>query len=211
MAAPSGKAVRAPTRAPRRRRSTSTSEPTSRRDVQPVSGEGQPRLVHRRAARRSEQLLILSLAIIFAIIGFPLHILWIVAIVLMVFLWAYLAADMAGSRRNGGMISDVVTMVGDEVHNLANNAPGPDPSPDAEPRDLVQPQSSVESQGPIESQGSVEPQGSSDRSLPLDDRAGSSPNGGEPTKKELYDEARKAGIEGRSNMNKDELLEALDE
>lgn len=188
MAAPSDKAVRAPTRVPRRRRSTSKSGPTPRRDVQPVPGEGQPGLVHRRTARRSEQILILSLAIVFAIIGFPLHILWIVAIVLMVFLWAYLAADMAGSRRNGGMISDVVTVVGDEVHNLANNAPGPDPSPDAEPQGSAGPQEPVEPQG-----------------------AGSSPNGGEPTKKDLYDEARKAGIEGRSHMNKDELLEALDE
>jgi hypothetical protein len=156
-------------------------------------------LVHRRTARRSEQILILSLAIIFAILGFPLHVLWIVAIVLMVFLWAYLAADMAGSRRNGGMISDVVTMVGDEVHHLANNAPGPEPSPDADPQE------------PVEPQGSVEPQLASDRSLPADDRDGSSPNAREPTKKDLYDEARKAGIEGRSNMNKDELLEALDE
>jgi hypothetical protein len=199
MAAPSDKAVRAPTRAPRRRHSASRSEPASRRDVQQISGEGQPGLVHRRAARRSEQILILSLAIIFAILGFPLHILWIVAIVLMVFLWAYLAADMAGSRRHGGMISDVVTMVGDEVHNLANNAPGPGPSADAEPRE------------PVELQGSVEPQGSSDRSVPANDRDGSSSNGREPTKKDLYDEARRAGIEGRSNMNKDELLEALDE
>jgi len=199
MAAPSDKAVRAPTRTPRRRRSTSRSGQASPRGVQQVSGDGQPGLVHRRTARRSEQILILSLAIIFAIIGFPLHVLWIVAIILMVFLWAYLAADMAESRRHGGMISDVVTMVGDEVHNLASNAPGPDLSPDVEPQE------------PVEPQGSVEPQLASDRSLPADDRAESSPNDREPTKKDLYDEARKAGIEGRSNMNKDELLEALDE
>jgi hypothetical protein len=199
MAAPADKAVRAPTRAPRRRGSASRSGQASPRGIQQVSGEGQPGLVHRRTARRSEQILILSLAIIFAILGFPLHVLWIVAIVLMVFLWAYLAADMAGSRRNGGMISDVVTMVGDEVHHLANNAPGPEPSPDADP------------QGSADPQEPVDPQLASDRSLPADDRDGSSPNGREPTKKDLYDEARKAGIEGRSNMNKDELLEALDD
>jgi len=32
---------------------------------------------------------------------------------------------------------------------------------------------------------------------------------GDPTKQELYEQAREAGIEGRSSMNKDELADAV--
>jgi hypothetical protein len=38
-----------------------------------------------------------------------------------------------------------------------------------------------------------------------------SPGEGEATKKELYEDAREAGIEGRSKMSKAELKESLDD
>ncbi len=40
-------------------------------------------------------------------------------------------------------------------------------------------------------------------------RGGSSPPYDEWSKQELYDKARQVGIEGRSNMTKDELIRAL--
>jgi len=38
----------------------------------------------------------------------------------------------------------------------------------------------------------------------------SSKSSGEPSKEDLYEQAKKKGIEGRSNMSKDELRRALD-
>lgn len=159
------------------------------------SSNDRRRFGQRRAARTTEQVVLLSLAIIFGLVGFPVHVLWIVSIVLMVLLWSYLAADLSGSRRNGGMISDVVTTIGDEVGDLTNRTdhgtervPGPDRS-------------------------SAPPDGAA---LAGGDEGGypeaEYPEaGGEPTKKELYDKARRAGIDGRSTMSKEELQESLDE
>ena len=40
-------------------------------------------------------------------------------------------------------------------------------------------------------------------------RGGSSPSYDDWSKQELYDKAKQVGIEGRSNMSKDELIKAL--
>jgi hypothetical protein len=116
----------------------------------------------RRAARSAEQLIILSLAIICAAFGFPFHVLWIAAIVLMALLWGYMASEIGSARRHGGVVSDVVTTIADEARDLTRE---------------------------VSNNGSA-----------------SEP---EATKQELYNEARDAGIEGRSKMTKDELQRAL--
>jgi len=162
------------------------------------TGTGKQRSARRSSARRTEQIAILSAAIVFGLLGFPLHGLWIVAVVLMVLLWAYMAADITGSRRNGKMISDVVTTIGDEVQFLATGAPGPA----AGPRD--------ESPEPVDQPAPADQPELVDQAKDLDEA--DDPQGDrEPTKKDLYDEARKAGIEGRSTMSKEELQQALDD
>jgi hypothetical protein len=166
------------------------------------SDQIQQKGVRRRAARRTEQILILSIAIICAAVGFPLHFLWVVAVVLMVLLWAYMAADLGGSRRGGGMISDVVTSIADEVQNLTKEIPESAPEAvDADPEEIAQPRPSDGHDGgdaPADSDVAEKDVGDSD-------------SNDDPTKKELYEQARGAGIEGRSSMNKVELQEALDE
>jgi hypothetical protein len=139
----------------------------------------------RQDARRTEQVVVLSLAIICAAIGFAFHVLWLVSIVLMVLLWAYLAADIGGSRRGGGMISDVVTSIADQFENVAKTPTITDDKPEDE-----------ESVSPI---------------LPEDQESHDAHANDEATKKELYEEARRAGIEGRSSMSKEELQEVLDD
>lgn len=145
----------------------------------------------RQAARRTEQLAVLSLAIVCGLLGFALHILWIPAIVLMALLWGYMASELGSSRR-GGVVSDVVTAVVSEARELKSDvserAPEAIESADERSDRGAEETSSDESEVPI---------------LAHDDPSA--------TKKELYDEARDAGIEGRSNMTKDELQEALDE
>jgi hypothetical protein len=158
----------------------------------------------RRAARGVEQLVILSVAIIFGLAGFAVHVLWIGAVVVMALLWGYIAAGLESSRRGAGVISDVATTVADEARDLTKEVTGgargaggdsatsatPDPGTAAgrEPDPGRAPDQSE----------AVKPQGKP-------------PGEGEATKKELYEEAREAGIEGRSNMSKAELKQALDE
>jgi len=52
--------------------------------------------------------------------------------------------------------------------------------------------------------------GDSDGSSDSGGSGSSSGSGGEVTKQELYDRAKELGVEGRSNMSKDELQRAVD-
>jgi len=168
------------------------------------SDQSQPKSIRCRAARRTEQILLLSLAIICAAVGFPFHVLWLVAIGLMVLLWAYMAADIGGSRRGGGMISDVVTSISDEVQNLTKEAPEISASDGVSDgaEEMALPTSPTEDAA----------QGSRTRPDAAHEKKATESNANDDsTKKELYEEARQAGIEGRSTMNKEELHEALDE
>ena len=155
------------------------------------SGPHQQRTSRQRAARRTEQLLVLSLAILFALAGFPLHVLWIGAIVLMALLWGYMASELGSSRR-GGIVSDVVTTITDEARDLndefSDNA------------------SSIHDEVLGGSDHSTDGSDSGNSGIQTESR-----DQREATKKELYDQAREADIEGRSSMSKDELKEALDE
>lgn len=130
-----------------------------------------------RAARGTEQIVILTLAILCGLLGFPLHILWVASLVLMALLWGYLASELATSRR-GGIVSSVVATVASEAHDLS--------------------QELSRAAGDAGAQSGTGSPGEPPVEEPL-------------TKKELYEEAREAGIEGRSNMTKEELQQALDE
>jgi hypothetical protein len=167
------------------------------------SDQSQQKSIRRRAARRTEQILLLSIAIICAAVGFPVHVLWLVAIGLMLLLWAYMAADIGGSRRGGGMISDVVTSISDEVQNLTKEAPEKSLSNGVSDRPE---EIALAGRTEDDAQGARTGPGEADEKKAIQSNAND-----DSTKKELYEEARQAGIEGRSAMNKEELHEALDE
>jgi hypothetical protein len=84
---------------------------------EPEADQGK-KATRRRAARGVEQLLILSVAIIFGLAGFAVHVLWIGAVVVMALLWGYIAAGLESSRRGGDVIFDVATTVADEARGL---------------------------------------------------------------------------------------------
>lgn len=158
--------------------------------AQANSDPHQQRTSRRRAARRTEQLVVLSLAIIFALAGFPFHVLWIGSIVLMALLWGYMASEL-GSSRHGGVVSDVVTTIANEARDLKKEVSVNASSVHDEVLEGDHSTDGGDSRG-------FEPQTESKDQQ-------------EATKKELYDQAREADIEGRSSMTKDELKEALDE
>ena len=153
---------------------------------------GQESALRRQIARRREQLLVLSVAIICGLLGFPVHILWIAAIVFMAILWGYMASELGSSRR-GGVVSNAVAAIASQAQDLSNDVTGR--SSDDETRALHRTAGAVKGSG---AGGDAEVQDEVDV-------------GQEATKKELYEEAREAGIEGRSNMTKEELRQALDE
>lgn len=135
----------------------------------------------RSIRRRSTDIAVVSLTILFGLLGFAVHTFWIVAIVLMALLWGFLVSEL-GSLRGSGASETMKAVVAeardvkDEVATGVSNAMDPR---EPEPRDVVDP-------GATESRDDV-------------------------TKRELYEEAREAGVEGRSSMSKDELKRALDE
>lgn len=148
-------------------------------------------VARRPIARRREQLLVLSVAIVCGLLGFPLHILWIAAIVLMAILWGFMASELGGSRR-GGVMSNAVTAIANQAQDMK--------------QDIFDGGSELGSQ-PLERSDLTEKSNDSP-DLGIQNASHDEP---QLSKKVLYDEARKAGIEGRSNMTKDQLREALDD
>jgi hypothetical protein len=134
--------------------------------------------------RRTEHLAVLSLAIVFALVGFALHIFWIASVVLLAVLWGIMASEMGSANRSSGMLSDVVTTVVDEARGLKEEIS----------ESLAEHSHSADGVGTDPSVSAVEPEADSG-----------------VTKKELYEEAREAEIEGRSSMTKAELQRALDQ
>jgi hypothetical protein len=154
-------------------------------DVETTMHAGAP------GARRNEQILLLSLAITCALIGFALHLFWIIAIVLMALLWGYMASEL-GRSRSGGVISSAVTAIATETRQLTKEVGV----------------ARVDSGKSTHTTTSVERTEHGDREPEIHEDVIDQP---EPTKKDLYEEAREAGIEGRSNMTKEELKQALEE
>jgi hypothetical protein len=141
----------------------------------------------RRQSRRkaSMELSVLSIAIVLGLIGFAVHTLWVLSIVLMALLWGVAASELS-RMRGGAPVSEVVSGVIDDARKTVDEVAA-DVSETVGTAEAEEPRP-----GPIASSN----------------KAG---DDSEPTKKELYEEARDAGIEGRSSMNKDELREALEE
>lgn len=71
----------------------------------------------RESARQVEQLALLALALGFGLVGFLVHLFWIVSVVLMSVLLGLIAANLRTSRSRGGVISDVVS----EVRGIADD------------------------------------------------------------------------------------------
>jgi hypothetical protein len=160
----------------------------------------------RDGARRAEQLAILSLAIVVALVGFAFHPLWIVAVVLMVLLWGFMASALRSGQGSGSVLTEVVSAAVVEARGVTGAASGHGQT-DTDDRPQIDPPN------PVENAGSDRPEqdreGAAKPNLPPEGSDTGSDEV-EPTKKELYAEAREAGIEGRSTMSKDELKEALD-
>jgi hypothetical protein len=173
----------------------------------PEADQGQ-KAARRRAARGVEQLVILSVAIIFGLAGFAVHVLWIGAVVVMALLWGYIAAGLERSRRGGGVISDVATTVADEARDLTKQVTGGARGTGGDSATSATPDPGTAAGGP--GPGEPGPGRAPDQPEAVKPQ-GKPPGEAEATKKELYEEAREAGIEGRSNMSKAELKQALDE
>jgi hypothetical protein len=90
--------------------------------------------IDRRATRQVEQLGILSLAIVLGVFGLALHGLWVATLIVLALLWGYMAASLRGRRGTGGVISNVLTTVVDEVHHIQEDV-GQQPE-DAEVRSV---------------------------------------------------------------------------
>jgi hypothetical protein len=186
---------------------TSTLSGNSSRPAAAADRPGTPATTRRDGARRAEQLAILTLAIVAALVGFAFHPLWIVAVVLMVLLWGFMASALRSGRGSGSVLTEVVTAVVAEAKGVTEAASGHGQT-DNNDRPQIDPSNPVENPG-------RDPH-ARDRKVaampnPQPERSDTDSDEVEPTKKELYAEAQEAGIEGRSTMSKDELKEALDE
>ena len=168
--------------------------------------ERSPRGAGRQAARRTEQLVILSVAIVLGGVGFAFHPLWIAAVVVMALLWGYMASEMRS--QGGGVVSDVVETVVSEAKEVGKGAsaevsardqgPASSPLSSSSANDGAMLDKDSLGQGPeaVEADRQAPPLGASDDH--------------EPTKRELYAQAQDADIKGRSGMNKEELKQALE-
>jgi hypothetical protein len=159
----------------------------------------------RDGARRAEQLAILSVAILVALVGFAFHPLWVVAIVLMALLWGIMASSLRSGR--GSVLTEVVAAVVAEAKDVTDAASG---------RDLTDTgdRTQLDRSNPAENAGSdrhYHDRVATAKPNPPPEESDTDSDEVEPTKKDLYAEAREAGVEGRSTMSKDELKEALEE
>ncbi len=95
-----------------------------------VPSDQQDVLRNRPSSRRegSVRLAVLTLAILFAALGFAFSFLWIAALVLMGVLWGAMLAERP--QRQGtvkGLVTEMVSAVVDEARDVGDGAPGPDP------------------------------------------------------------------------------------
>jgi uncharacterized membrane protein len=98
----------------------------TQRDVSDQSDVSPHGLSPRREG--SVRLALLTLAILFAALGFALSFLWIVALVLMGVLWGAMLAERP--QRQGtvkGLVTEMVTAVVDEARDVRDAAPASDP------------------------------------------------------------------------------------
>ncbi len=168
----------------------------------PARTPGLPATTGRDRARRTRQFGLLSLAIGVALLGCAYHPLSIAAVVLMVLLWGLMASELRSGRGSGSVVTEVVTALAAEVKDLTDAASGQGLTDSAD-RGQTAPAE------PVEMAGSD--QHDQDRgAITRAHSQGSNGSGSEPTKKELYADAREAGIEGRSTMSKEELKRALE-
>jgi len=95
-----------------------------------VPSDQQDVVRHSPSSRRegSVRLAILTLAILFAALGFAFSFFWIAALVLMGVLWGAMLAERP--QRQGtvkGLVTDMVSAVLDEARDVRDGAPGSDP------------------------------------------------------------------------------------
>ncbi len=136
----------------------------------------------RTIRRRSRDICVVSLAILFGLLGFVVHTFWVVAIVFIALLWGLLVSEL-GRLRGSSDASETMKAVVAEVRDVKD--------------EVVTGVSDA-----------MDPRVPTSREVAHPDLVES---GDGVTKKELYSEAREAGIEGRSSMSKDELKRALEE
>jgi hypothetical protein len=85
--------------------------------------EGDSSSPRRTSTRQIEQLALLTLALVFGLIGLAVHVLWFVSIVLMAVQLGLIASEL-GNRRGRGVISEVaeeVMTVVDEIKTGSND------------------------------------------------------------------------------------------
>ena len=117
--APTKRSVRKPAARPRRR-AAKPKVPVSQESTTDgsLNNSDQAATGRRESTRLVEQLVILALALVFALIGLAVHVLWIPAIVLMSVLFGWIASELRG-RSGGGVISEVATTVMVEAKGVA--------------------------------------------------------------------------------------------
>ena len=104
---------------------------TGRAGTHSAASSDQPDVVrHSPSSRRegSVRLALLTLAILFAALGFALSFFWIAALVLMGVLWGAMLAERP--QRQGtvkGLVTEMVTAVVDEARDVRDAAPASDP------------------------------------------------------------------------------------
>ena len=103
------------------------------RDVSSVPSDVAP---HGPTSRRegSVRLALLTLAILFAALGFAVSFFWIVGLVLMGVLWGVMLAERPQRRGTvKGLVTEMVTAVVDEARDVRDAAPGADPDAASQP------------------------------------------------------------------------------